>query len=331
MTKLYRSRWATMFVIVAAVFSLITRTSLGWADDSASDDSPVPELTIQTLPDVALGNGDLADIHFPNIPSQLRDAFTNTFPIVALLQGANVDKAQYKPFARRLARRGFVVAVANHVRPLPPFIPVPGLYAGTSVITAVQAKMASEDGNVNSSLYKIVDTQLLALVGHSFGGVAGLLASGNVCLPPFCETFPLPFPRPQELKAAVFYGTDLVSPPVSVPQGFTEGVKVALMQGSRDSLSTPAESAATYPLLAPLRALITIHGANHYGICKDNNPTGANPDPNAPTLSQSDAIALSAKWTALWLRAQLKSDAMAKFKFYGLVSSDDDEVGIQTH
>lgn len=118
MKKLFQRSRFIFLVFIAAVFSLISLPSQIRADDSSSDDTPVPELSIQTLSNVGLANGDLADVHFPNIPAiptHLRDAFTDTFPIVALLQGANVDKAQYKPFAHRLARRGFVVVVANHL------------------------------------------------------------------------------------------------------------------------------------------------------------------------------------------------------------------------
>lgn len=194
--------------------------------------------------------------------------------------------------------------------------------------------MTSDDGDANSPLYKVVDTNLLALVGHSFGGVVGLFASAGVCVPPFCDIFPPPFPpifpRPAALKAAVFYGTNLVQGGV-VQDLNTTGVAVALLQGSRDGLATPDNAALTYPTLEQPRALITLNGANHYGICKDNNPTGAAADPKASTLDQSEANSLSAKWTALWLRAQLKKDALAKFKIYGLIPSDDEEIGIQTN
>lgn len=347
MTQLFQRRWIRLFVFVAAAFSLPTLATKVWADDFSPDDNPVPELTIQTLSDVALGNGDLADVHFPNIPSQLRDAFTDTFPIVVLLQGANVDKAQYKPFARRLARRGFVVVVPNH------FIPgTPTLFTSRTVITNALTQLGIENATSTSPLHKIVATNRVGLVGHSFGGVVGLFASqpsdSDFCVlaPPFLAPFltPLcqgPYTRPIEFTAAVFYGTNLVipgspnSPPPPPPFDLinlnTSGVAVALIQGTKDGIAPLQNAQRTYPTLEQARALITLNGANHYGICKDNNPIGATLDPNWPTLAQSEAIAVSAKWTALWLRAQLKSDALAKFKIYGLAASDDDEVAVQTN
>ena len=332
MKQLFSWCRVTLIVFITISFSLSVPPSTVSAQEYSSDDIPVPELSIQTLADVSLNHGDLADIHFPLIPSQLRSAFANTFPIVALLQGANVDKSQYKPFARRLARRGFVVVVPNHLIVLGPPGTSPSLFSTTGVIKAVVEKIISEDGNPTSPLRDIVDTNSLALVGHSFGGVVGLLASADVCGPLFCDIFPPPLPPLfPTLKAAVFYGTDLVSFPPA-PTSLSTNVPVALIRGSRDSRSTLAESDATYNLLTPRPIRITIYGANHYGICKDNNPMGAIPDPNSPTLPQSESISLAAKWAALWLRATVTTEAMAKFKIYGLIPSDDeDTVLVQTN
>ena len=320
----------TFWLLTAISVVLVTSTPRARADEFGLDDEPISERLIQTITLTLPNGGDQADVHFPNIPAQLRATFTDAFPIIVLLQGANVNKDQYKPFARRLARRGFVVVVANHFRVLGPPGTPPSLFTSTGVITNVLTKMQSEDGDSASPLNGIVDTNTMGLVGHSFGGVAGLFASAGLCIPPFCETAPPFFPRPAALKAAAFYGTDLAG--ATIPPGFsTTGVAVALLQGSRDSLSTPAESAVTYPLLAQPRALITINGANHYGICKDNNPTGAAPDLNPPALEQSEAISRIAQWASLWLRSQLKNDAIAKFRIYQLIRADDDDVQIQTN
>ena len=332
MNNLICRRWVTRFALLSLSVALLALPSRARADGPPPEDVPLAEQSVLTLPNVVLGGGDLADVHFPSIPTALRGVFADTFPIVVLLQGANVDKAQYQSFGRNVARRGFVVVVANHFRTVPP-IPVPGLFTATSVITSVLTRMQQEDADPNSPLHGIVDTNTMGLVGHSFGGVVGLFASAGVCVPPFCDIFPPPFPpifpRPAALKAAVFYGTNLVQGG-SVQNLNTTGVAVALMQGSRDGLATPANAALTYPTLEQPRALITMSGANHYGICQNNNPLGATPDPNLPTVGQSTSISRTAKWTALWLRAHLKADALAKFQIYQLAPTggdDDDDEG----
>jgi hypothetical protein len=83
---------------------------------------------------------------------------------------------------------------------------------------------------------------------------------------------------------------------------------VALIQGSLDGVAAPPKTAPTYGVLESPRAAIEIEGANHYGICDENNPAGARPDPNVPTLSQKEAADATAKWIGLWLRDQLLDD-----------------------
>ena len=118
-------------------------------------------------------------------------------------------------------------------------------------------------------------------------------------------------------------------------QVLSTGFPVALIRGSLDSLSTLTESNDTYGLLTPSPTLITINRANHYGICSQNNPLGATPDPTTdptkPLLDQSVAISRIAQWASLWFRAQLKGDSMAKFHIYQLIRTDDDDVQIQTN
>jgi alpha/beta superfamily hydrolase len=64
----------------------------------------------------------------------------------------------------------------------------------------------------------------------------------------------------------------------------TSGVAVALMQGTRDGVESLANVLRTYPTLETPRRLITIEGANHYGITNGNNPFDAQPDFSPSTL-----------------------------------------------
>jgi hypothetical protein len=61
---------------------------------------------------------------------------------------------------------------------------------------------------------------------------------------------------------------------------------------------------------------MTLNGANHYGICDENDPPGATADPIAPTLGQAESNFNAARWIGLWLRAQLKDDHWAQFWIY---------------
>lgn len=332
MKNLFRRSRLTPWLLATVSSVLILHTA---AEVYGSEPVPFSGELIRALP-LTLPNGDAADAYFPNIPERLRKWFTDAFPVVAVLQGAQVDKSHYEQFGHRLARHGFVVVIANHFRSLAPGAP-PLLFTSRTVITNVLSQMQIEDANPQSPLYRVVDTNTLGLAGHSFGGVVGLFASAaeDVCLAPVVPPFLQPFcdgqyARPAALRATAFYGTSLVQNGALVWDINTTGVATALLQGTRDGLSPLTDAELTYPTLESPRALITIEGANHYGICDVNNPRGAIPDPSPPTIEQEEAVARVARWTGLWLRAQLQNDPTAKFWIYTLGGSLDEVVQVQT-
>jgi hypothetical protein len=118
-----------------------------------------------------------------------------------------------------------------------------------------------------------------------------LFAIEGICNPPFCFGPPF-FPLPPAVRAGAFYGTNTFNPfpPFQLFDVNTDGIPVALVQGSRDSIATPAEAQATFNILDGPRALIPIEGANHYGICDMNNPPSALPDLVPPTISQVQSV-----------------------------------------
>ncbi|WP_445240572.1 hypothetical protein [Microcoleus vaginatus] len=61
----------------------------------------------------------------------------------------------------------------------------------------------------------------------------------------------------------------------------------------------------------PPKTLITVTGANHFGISDVNNPAGANPDLNTATLEPAVGIETIARWSALFLRANMLKDRAA--------------------
>lgn len=290
--------------------------------------------------------GDEADVYFP-----VASATKYAFPVVAVLQGAGVDKVFYSNFGTQLARYGFVVVIPNHLVNFgppgtPPLTPFPDEF----VILDVLAQMEEENTNpdLNSPLFGIVDTTRMGLAGHSAGGAASLFAIDRSCQFPFCgppdPPFPLPFPLPDAVRAGAFYGTntcgaggDAGEDPACIDEKPTpptppnlngeifginnENIPVAIVQGSVDGISAPAEGQATFDILDDdgVRALIPIlnekFGANHYGITDVNNPPAVfpnfippTPDPNTPTIPQEESIQEIADATGRFLRTHVGID-----------------------
>lgn len=273
-------------------------------------------------------NNDLADIYYPK-PSDLSSG-KHSFPIVLLLQGAFVDKSFYSDYANLVARYGFVVVVPNHFRPLPfnPSSP-PNLLSETSQIGAVLSQMAIENTKQTSPIVGVVDTQRLGLLGHSFGGAVGLSAIANQCLTELflCRE---PFTRPKELLAGVFFGANLRNLTTNqfVPIS-NDGIAVALIQGEIDGVALPERAKSTFDnIQTPPKALITVRSANHFGITNVNNPAGANPDRNTPTLDQAVGIETIARWSALFLRANMLEDPAASDYIYSQGDALDPNVSV---
>lgn len=273
-------------------------------------------------------NGDLADVYYPNPPSLHTRRYA--FPVALLLQGALVDKSFYSDYASQVARYGFVVVVPNHFRPFPnnPSAP-PSLLAETSQIEAVLSQMKIENTKSTSPIAGIVDTKRLGLLGHSFGAAVGLSAIANQCLNFLC---PKPFTRPKELLAGAFFGANLrdqvTNEFIPIPNG---RISVELIQGDRDGVALPERAKRTFEnIQRPPKALVTLRGANHFGITNVNNPTGARPDPIAPTLAQSVAVKTIARWSGLFLRSSLLNDQTASNYIYSLGDALDPNVSVNS-
>ena len=269
------------------------------------------ETTIET-------NGDLADVYLPVASPNSSDSF----PVALMLQGALVDKADYANFASTVAGYGFVVIVPNHVQSFPE-LGVEGFLPETSQITDVLAYLKIADSNPTSPLNNLLDTDKLALLGHSQGGAVALSAIGNYCLPFLCRG---EFTRPDELVAEAVYGASLRNVftneflPIS-----NDGLPVALIQGSLDGVALPEKARQTYELVqAPPKALIRVEGANHYGITNEDNFR----DPIRPALEQEVAITTIARWSGLFLRAHVLNDQEAFDYVYHAGDGLDEKVSV---
>jgi dienelactone hydrolase len=253
-------------------------------------------------------DGDLADVYFPEmLPGRNH---TDELPIALMLPGALVDKSDYSNFASQVARFGFVVVVPNNQRTLigPGGQSFPGLFAEQEQVNQVLAQMRVEDRKPTSPIFKIVDTTKLGLLGHSFGAAAGLGATQKeLCVPGICSGN---YKRPPELKAGIFYGANFRN---QQTQQFlpinNDGIAIGLIVGSLDGVTLPASSQATYnQILNRPKALITVMGANHYGITNQDNPVR---EPNRPSLAQTTSAGTIARWSGAFLRAAMLKDRRA--------------------
>jgi dienelactone hydrolase len=267
-------------------------------------------------------NNNSADIYFPN-PQDLKKN-NYSFPIALLLQGGLVDKSNYSEYAQEVARYGFVVVVPNSQRSVPQSGNV--LAPQTSQIDATLAQMIVENANPNSPLVGIVNTNTLALLGHSLGGAVGLSAIANKCIPVLCENS---FSRPKELVAGAFFGANLRDQNDNYIPINNSGIPIALLQGNLDGRALPERAEKTYNNITTLpKALITINGANHFSITNTNNPVGAIPDPTSSTLSQDVGIETIARWSGLFLRASVLNDKNAFNSVYAFGDSIDSNVTV---
>jgi len=256
---------------------------------------------------------DPASIYYP-IPAE--NVTTQSFPLVLMLQGAFVDKADYSEFSERLASYGFVVVVPNHERSvLNPQTgeQVVGFAAEQRQVYDVLDFIEMQEADSTSPIAGIVDRDRFALVGHSLGGYVGISTIQGSCLPLICSGDS--FQTPPELDAGVFYGTTFEAAPQSgVFPPIENAVPLALIAGSEDGVASYDRVITTYEQIQnPPAALILVPGANHYGITNENSDR----DPNPPLLEQSEAIATIAHWAGQFLRAHLWDDAAAFEAIYG--------------
>ena len=251
------------------------------------------------------GAGDPADVYYPDPPDLHTGSYS--FPVVLLLQGAKVARGFYSGVAAAVAGYGFIVVVPDHMSNN---IGGPGLYAELTEIAAVGAQMKVEAASATAPVRGVVDTMRIALMGHSYGGASGLSGMANLCFPPILGCA---FTRPPELVAGAFYGTNLATPIFGVPALDTAGLPVLLVQGDRDGKALPADAQLTYNQIQKRpKAIVSLLGANHYGVTDVDNPSGADAELNPQTLDHAAGLASNGRWIGVFFAAFLNSDMAAR-------------------
>ncbi|MFI6043801.1 alpha/beta hydrolase family protein [Nocardia sp. NPDC051321] len=241
-------------------------------------------------------------------------------PVALVLPGANVRREYYAGFATELVRYGFVVVVPTHYPLFFADYNVPSEQSLNDVVTWARAQARGQDSPVRS----VVDPENLVVAGHSYGGATALYAAANRCQPPFC--LGLAYRRPAELRAIVGHGTNSTFLG-NVDAVTVDAVPTMLVNGSDDGVSDLAEAHETFTKLtgSPVTAFVDVLGANHFGLADEDNPPGAVPDAHEAVLSRQRSVAIAARWTAMWFRANLGDEAAMNYLRHG---ADEPDSGV---
>ncbi|MEB3282690.1 MAG: chlorophyllase [Lyngbya sp.] len=269
-------------------------------------------------------DSDPTDIYYPVVS----DATVST-PIVLLLQGALVDKADYSNYASLVARYGFTVVVPNNLRTLqgPGGVELTGLASEQGQVPAVLDFMTLENNNPTSPVAGLLDTNSLGLLGHSFGGLVGIAALQDECFVGICTES---YRFPKALKAGIFYGAafNLRDLGFSGVPPIDNQAPIGLILGTEDGVIRPGTTVDTYnKIINSPKLFIELEGANHYGITNENNPVRA---VNEPTLEQEVATETIARWSAAFLRAYVLNDQDALEYINTVGNKLDDNVTVTT-
>ncbi len=265
----------------------------------------VPVTEVLSVSQTIASNGDPVDIYFPGPGGS---AAGHRFPVVVYLQGARVDKKYYSQFAQQLASYGFIVAVPNH----------PGLFASSTMITDAFEHIRLEDAVIGSPLNGIVDTNSLIVSGHSLGGAAALSSAVGICFN--CVAGEV-FVPPPEMKAVVATAGN-----AGVVDLRNARMPLAMIVG--DLNSGQSNYQLSYENMVHPRALMHVHGANHYGMTDIAQPPDAPiRDEESQTIPQSITATRFAYWTGMYLRAWVFYDWLA---FWQLISGGDEFVSVTT-
>ena len=205
--------------------------------------------------------------------------------------GAKVDKGHYSLMARDLVRGGFVVAIPNNKSLFGRNMPQQRTF------DKIAAGLKEASSLSSSPLFGKVNTDSLALIGHSLGGVASLRIMDSKCALPTCTGR---YEKPLELKAVIVYGSNTKTPLIGTYAKInTRGVPLMFIQGNLDGTATLEDGLKTFKekITGSPVAFLTLDGANHYSINNTNNPPGAAADKKNPSIDRDEGIKTIATWS----------------------------------
>jgi hypothetical protein len=107
-------------------------------------------------------------------------------------------------------------------------------------------------------------------------------------------------------------------------------VPIAFISGSLDSLVTLDQVSRTFAGVRGVKPYlqVVLDGGNHFFLNDEETPPGARPDPNAMQIDQQVSVASSARWTALWFKANLgDAEALAEIA----AASDEGRSAAEPH
>ncbi|GAB2823485.1 hypothetical protein GCM10022221_22020 [Actinocorallia aurea] len=282
--------------VARAVIPVLLGAALAGAPAASAQAVPAVATYVTTV------GGDTADVYYPT-------KISGRLPVALMLQGAQVGRGFYSDYAEAVAAYGFIVVVPDHKRLL--FFDN-DFYPEQSQAAATADWMGDEDDRSASPLLNRFRLSRIALLGHSFGGAAGLSVAESKCVFPFCTG--LVYSRPSEVKAASLFGTNNKSFLTGTFSDVDNEIPVQLVQGLQDGVALPADAEETYGRLQEdPKQIVRISGANHYGITDVQNPAGADPEVAGQSLTQAQSIEIAARWAAKFLLAEFGDDAAADY------------------
>ena len=249
------------------------------------------------------------------------------YPFAMLFQGGRVDKQYYSLYAKKVAEQGFIVVVPNHHSSVlfrnpegEVLFKSEGYFSESKQIEQIESYIQLANQTKRSTLYNKVEPQNMAFLGHSYGAAMAIKALQSICEFPFCpegETYT----RPASLKAVALSGINtrpLIGVSAVQPVN-NDGLPLAFINGHNESRARYDVTKTSFSLIQdPPKAFVSIKGTNHYAMTNMNNPpappggkVGPQKDPGIVKIDQEESVMLTAHYSALFLKAHMKSDACA--------------------
>jgi hypothetical protein len=248
--------------------------------------------------------------------------------VAIYMQGGKVAKEHYSNHSKLLSSYGIIVAIPKNDKTLEG-----ANMTENKVFNAVWDYIKDESSKSESPLYNIVEHSKVAVMGHSNGGMAALGIIQNKCEMPTCGMFEN-YESPSEVAAGILYGTNTRNPMTgAIGEVNTRDIPTMFIQGTVDGMAKLEDTLKTLDKTTGTPVvLVSLEGANHYGITDTNNPDGANKDNNAPTIDQGVANETIARWTAMYIKAHLSNDSEAdNYVYDGVGESEDPNVEVDLY